>query len=562
MPYPEDWRSHYEQGIKTMREERFEDAQAHFDKAVEAGADRWEAYYARAWVTLMYLDGSVDSRLSTAESDLARAVEEFGAGADATALRGEIARRRGDDEQALRHYLHALGRSSRPHVVEEQVCDTLSDLLEEVEGQPDTESALERCERLIRLVQAAPLPPKRADELLAEVIASRAHCHRAAGHQGAYQEDVDTVARLDPEHPMAADGKAKAGSNGTAPPTSVSSEPTFASVGGLDHPGSFMDTVKQLFETYFATPDVEALRRKLTEYGQTPTQSLLMFGPSGCGKTHIIRALAGEYRARHHLELPIVRIRLNEVLNRYVGDDQKALTNLIDQVIDVQPAILFADEVDAIGMSREDSQDWRIHLAAHWIQEVDRLRESGASVLFFGCTNRIWAIDPAMLRRFDQMLPVELPGPEVRSQVFELYINRLSTRVRPEAVDLKLLAERSHGLTPGDIQQVVSRASQDLLGRRDGSERLTQEALLRVLRARSQPMHVREWVRQSVSALRNNHLDAMAEQVERTYGPFVADFDALTQDVGPGMPAWRAVPENAWTEQPHFDLSLMRKIRR
>ncbi|MFD8301597.1 AAA family ATPase [Streptomyces sp. NPDC059690] len=562
MTPPDDWRSHYEQGIEALRAARLEDARALFDKAVAAGADRWEAYYARAWATLKSQDGGGESRLRAAESDLARAVGEFGAGADATALRGEIARRRGDDEQALRHYLHALGRSSMPEFVEEQVCDVLSDLLEELEEQPDTEAALERCERLVLLVQAAPLLPQRADELLAEVIATRAHCHRSAGHQDAYQEDVDTVARLVPEHPMAAAGNARTGSTGAAPPKSVPTEPTFAAVGGLDHPGSFMGTVKQLFETYFATPDIAALRRKLEEYGQTPTQSLLMFGPSGCGKTHIIRALAGEYRARHHLDLPIVRIRLNEVLNRYVGDDQKALTNLIDQVIDVQPAILFADEVDAIGMSREDSQDWRIHLAAHWIQEVDRLRESGASVLFFGCTNRIWAIDPAMLRRFDQMLPVELPGPEVRSQVFELYINRLSTRVRPETVDLKLLAERSHGLTPGDIQQVVSRASQDLLGRGDGAERLTQEALLRVLRARSQPMHVQEWVRQSVSALRTNHLDAMAEQVERTYGPFVADFDALTQDVGPGAPAWRSVPEDAWTEQPHFDLSLMREIRR
>ncbi|CAM5519619.1 AAA family ATPase [Streptomyces aurantiogriseus] len=562
MPHSHDWRIHYEQGVEALREERFEDARALFDKAVEAGADRWEAYYARAWVTMRSAAGGADPRLDLAEDDLARAVEEFGAGADATALRGEIAARRENHEQALEHFLHALGRSSRPAAVEQVICEELAILLDDLEAETETGTALESCERLVRLVQAAPLPPKRADELLAEVIATRAHCHRAAGHLQDYRTDVDTIARLAPDHPMAAEGNAGNTPTGSAAPKPVTSEPTFAAVGGLDHPGSFTSTVKQLFETYFASPDIEALRRRLAEYGQSPTQSLLMFGPSGCGKTHIIRALAGEYRARHQLDLPIVRIRLNEVLNRYVGDDQKALTNLIDQVIDVQPAILFADEVDAIGMSREDSQDWRIHLAAHWIQEVDRLRESGAAVLFFGCTNRIWGIDPAMLRRFDQKLPVELPGPEVRSQVFELYLNRLSARVRPESVDLKLLAERSHGLTPGDIQQVVNRASQELLGQGDREQRLTQESLVRVLRAYSQPMHVQEWVRQSVAALRSNHLDAMAEQVERTYGPFVADFDALVQDTGSGTPAWRFVPEDAWTEQPHFDLSLMREMRR
>ncbi|MFP3986319.1 ATP-binding protein [Streptomyces sp. E11-3] len=562
MRRPRDWEIHYEQGVEALREERVEDARSLFDKAVAAGADRWEAYYARAWASTRSATDADDSRLHLAEDDLRRAVEEFGAGGDATALRGELAAWRGDHEQAFEHYLRALGRSSRPSLVEEGVCEELAMLLDQLETETEAEDALVVCERLVRLVQAAPLPPKRADELLAEVIATRAHCHRSAGHHEAYQSDVDTVARLMPDHPMAADGSPKSASTHTAAPKSAASEPTFAAVGGLDHPGSFTSTVKQLFETYFASPDIEALRRKLAEYGQSPTQSLLMFGPSGCGKTHIIRALAGEYQARHQLDLPIVRIRLNEVLNRYVGDDQKALTSLIDQVIDLQPAILFADEVDAIGMSREDSQDWRIHLAAHWIQEVDRLRESGAAVLFFGCTNRIWGIDPAMLRRFDQKLPVELPGPEVRSQVFELYLNRLSTRVRPESADLKLLAERSHGLTPGDIQQVVNRASQELLGQADGAARLTQEALLRVLRAYSQPMHVQEWVRQSVAALRNNHLDAMAEQVERTYGPFVADFDALVQDTGSGTPAWRLVPEDAWTEQPHFDFSLMRDMRR
>jgi ATP-dependent 26S proteasome regulatory subunit len=572
MPGPPDdgWRAWYQRGLDA---DDLAAARDCFDRAIEAGADQWQPYYARAWVTVQAVEADEeisreenDRRLDDAVKDLDRALDEFGGGLDAAALRGHVAARQGDHELAVEFFLRAVGRSSQIRVVELGLTDSLAALLAQLESAADGDGvpdALAACERLERMLATAPVNPGLAGELLAEVLATLAYCHQQAGDTEQAEADLRRVAQLVPGHPrVPADLPREAGVARTS--QRAAREPSFASVGGLAEPGTFMDTLRQLFEVYFGGADAEAARQRLASHGRSPTRSILLFGPSGCGKTYVIQSFAGEYRKRHRKELPIVKLRLDAVLERYVGESEKAITRLINQAIELQPSILFADEIDAIGKSREDGQDWRIDMTAHWLLEVDRLRDSGAAIIFFGCTNRIWAVDLAMLRRFDRVLPVELPTANVRAEIFDVCLRGLGPPVRPTGVDTARLAAATHGLTPGDIRKVVNRALDDLLVGKDGAaadRELTEDDLLRALREYKQPMHVSEWVRQSVRALRAVGQDDMAAEVERSYGPYVEDVRTLLRD-NPSGPVWRSMPPEAWAEQPEFDLSSMRLLRR
>jgi ATPase family associated with various cellular activities (AAA) len=330
-------------------------------------------------------------------------------------------------------------------------------------------------------------------------------------------------------------------------------EPTFADLGGLGESGSFGARVQMIFDSYFAGDKGDIVRARLEEFGQPLTRAVLLFGPSGCGKTFLIRSFSGEYRRRHGRALPVFRLRLNDVLDRYIGESEKRVTELFDQAMDEQPSIIFGDEIDSIGMSREDGQDWRVQFTSHFLQEIDRVKESGSAVVFFGCTNRIWSIDHAMTRRFDDLIPVELPNERARAEIFTVHLRRF------EGVeyDVEALAKASSGLTPGDIQKIVSSAASEALLLPSG-ESLTQERVVHALNAYRQPMHVRERVRQSLTALRAIGQEEMAVDDERMYGAYIGNLAAPRPD---GGRRWDPIPATAWQEQPVFDLGLLRRMR-
>ncbi|MEU7617847.1 AAA family ATPase [Micromonospora rifamycinica] len=558
------WTSAYHAGVDALGRDDLGAAREHFAKAIDLGADQWEPYYGRAWTLLRDEDGQPDPAVrAAAEADLVRALDEFGAGSDAAALLGHLQHLHGDYERAVGSLLRAIGRSTHQELVANSLTDALSRLLAGLEQEPTAE-AVATCDRLARLVDVAPLPGGLGRYLSAEVLATRAYLHQELGlpEQGA--TDLRRVRALLPRHPrLPAEGDVEASGPGPLPGPGPT-EPTFAQVGGADEPGTFTGRLRQrIFETYFGDLDSEGLADRLARYHQSPSRSLLLFGPSGCGKTFLIRAFSGEYRRRHGRPLPIFRMRLNDVLNRYVGDDEKRISEIFDQAIDAQPAILFGDEIDSIGMSREGGQDWRVQLTSHLLQEIDRLRESQAAVIFFGCTNRLWAMDLALLRRFDEMVPVELPDEQIRAKIFQVHLDQLDIGVRADDIDVAELARRSHGLAPGDIQKVVSDTVMGVIsatGPQGPTDRLTQRQLLAALETYQQPMHIRDWVRQSVSALRELGHDDMARDVERTYGHFIqGGVASLLPGTGP---AWHPVSEQAWSEEPVVDLTLLRQLRR
>ena len=555
------WRKVYAEGLKLLHTESREKARAKFAQAIDAGATAWQPFYARAWALVGDRPEAEDEEFRQAEGDLLQALRLGGPDCpDAAGLLGEIYERRGEDEAACKYLLMAVGHSSRTESVEERLIGALTRLLDALETSENWETSIAACERLEKLVKAAKLSRAIADGVLAEILATRAFCRQENAEPQKAEEDLRQVARLVPDHPRVPESLRRPA--GVSVPTggNAAPEPTFDDVGGRDVEKTFQARLCMLFDAYFGHANIEALRKRLQDYGQLPTRLVLLFGPSGCGKTYLIRAFAGEYRRRSGRELPIHRLRLNEVMNKWVGESEKALTRLVDEAISTQPSILFADEVDAIGMSREGGQDWRVGQTAHFLQELDRLQSAGAFVIFFGCTNRVDAVDLALLRRFDQLVPVELPNEAVRARMFAVHLKRLSPRVQPKDLNVDALAKVSHGLTAGDIDKVVRRAVDDLLAEQAGGRAdaaLTQADLLRAAKEYRRPMHVREWVRQSVQALRKAGHTEMAVEVEQMYGPYLDDGGVSTAE----GPAWRMVPEEAWTEEQSYDLCMFRNIR-
>ena len=555
----ERWQSHYQDAVLAIEAGDFSRAAVRFGNAIEAGCPGWEPYYGRAWASLRNGDDQTHD-LAAVESDLRRALEIGGPfGADAAALLGTTLLRQQRHDEALSYLLEACGRSSQSEAVESALTECLSEILDQIErAQPDA-AALDRCRPLEDLVKAADLPPALVNGLVAEILATEAFSLQALERREQAEDAFLRLANLAPGHPRLPRRPA-AGKPAPRSTRREREEPTFAEVGGMDVTGTFQQKLRRIFETYFSTGDIEATRRRIEEYGQKPTRSILLFGPSGCGKTYMIRSFAGEYRRRYERELPVHTARLNEVFDRYVGESEKHLTRLFDQAIAAQPSILFFDEVDAIGGSRDNDQEWKAAQTSHLLQELDRLQTEGAFIVIFGCTNRIWAVELALLRRFDELIPVEMPNQEVRQRIFEVKIQRLAPQLRPENPALPEFAKASHGMTPGDIDKVIKKSIDTLLADAMTSaeaRRLENEDVLVALREYKNP-HVRSWLHSSIEGLRAaGHADMVAD-VERMYRPYVGDVG----EVRPEATEWRYIPEEAFTEEQDHDIGRMRALRR
>jgi SpoVK/Ycf46/Vps4 family AAA+-type ATPase len=554
----QNWEQAYNEGIDALYAKNFQEARTRFSLAIQLCPGRWEPYYARAWANLEQ-DDSDEKYMDLIEADLSQAIKIGGENCpDASGILGHLYAQANKDREAFKLLLQAVGRCSLTTEIEKDLVEVLARLLNEFENGDNPGASIKECDRLEDLIRSASLPKSIYGELTAEVHSTRAFCYQKTGEFDKSTAELRQLSQLVPDHPRLPEELTNPRIEIDRGDSKAVSEPTFDDIGGRTVKGTYQAKMCGLFETYFSDSDIETIRKRLDNYGQTPTRFILLFGPSGCGKTYLIRAFSGEYWKRYNKELPINYLRLNEVMDKWVGESEKILTRIFEESVNTQPSILFADEVDALGGSRDTGQDWRVHQTAHLLQELDRLQTQGAFILFFGCTNRIWSVDLALLRRFDQVIPVELPDEEVRIKIFNVHLNKLSPNLRPKELDIDKIKKGSHGLTPGDIEKVV-RLSVDMLLAKHSSglhdQPLSNEEVLKALRQYRQPMHVKEWVRLSIEALTNAGHTDMVEEVNKVYGPYIDSPPASIQpELGP-------IPSESWIEEQDYDLNIFRPRR-
>lgn len=187
----------------------------------------------------------------------------------------------------------------------------------------------------------------------------------------------------------------------------------------------------------------------LADHGLKPRRRLLLHGPPGCGKTMTAQALAGE------LKLPLIRVRLEAVFSKYLGETASTLSDVFAEAARVRGVYLF-DEFDALGRTRlDDSEVGEIkRVVTTFLQLLDA---DHSDSLLIAATNTGHALDTALFRRFDDVL--ELPEP-TEGQRREL-LGRLLRPWRIKPTD-NLVAETA-GLSFADIRAAVEDAHKDAI---------------------------------------------------------------------------------------------------
>src|SRR3989475_2127613 len=184
-----------------------------------------------------------------------------------------------------------------------------------------------------------------------------------------------------------------------------------------------------------------------------PPKGLLLYGPPGTGKALLAKGAANESAAN------FISVKGPELLNKFVGESEKAIREIFRKARQASPCIIFFDEVDSVapvrGSSAGDSNVTE-RVISQFLTEMDGLEEL-RNVVIIAATNRPDIVDPALLRpgRFDRMLLVPPPDLEARKQIF-----RIHTKKTPLAEDGKLdeLARKTEGDSGGEIASICSSA--------------------------------------------------------------------------------------------------------
>jgi len=210
---------------------------------------------------------------------------------------------------------------------------------------------------------------------------------------------------------------------------------------------------------------------KYQELGAKIPKGVLLYGPPGTGKTLLAKAVAGE------ASVPFYSISGSDFVEMFVGVGASRVRDLFAQARLNAPAIVFVDEIDAVGRHRGagmgGGHDEREQTLNQLLVEMDGFEANG-SVILIAATNRPDILDPALLRpgRFDRQIAVERPDLKGRHQILEIH-----TKNKPlaEGVDLLALARRTPGFTGADLANVVNEAA--LLTARKEEKVISNEAL-------------------------------------------------------------------------------------
>ena len=217
---------------------------------------------------------------------------------------------------------------------------------------------------------------------------------------------------------------------------------TFDDVGGLDEAKQVLTEAVEWPLSYGALFDAA---------NTEPPTGILLYGPPGTGKTLLARALAGES------DVNFVSVAGPELLDKYVGESEKAVREVFDRARQAAPAIVFFDEIDAIAGIRGDTSETSERVVSQLLAELDGLA-ANPNVVVLAATNRIDALDPALLRPGRLESHVEVPAPDIDARREILAVHAEGKPIA-EDVDHEAIAAETEGLSGAQLEAVVRDAS-------------------------------------------------------------------------------------------------------
>ena len=229
---------------------------------------------------------------------------------------------------------------------------------------------------------------------------------------------------------------------------------------------------------------------KFTAIGAKIPHGILLSGPPGTGKTLLARAVAGESQAN------FLSISGSDFMEMYVGVGASRVRDLFDQAKKTVPAIIFIDEIDAVGRKRGSGlgggHDEREQTLNQLLVEMDGFTHN-EGVIVLAATNRADILDPALLRpgRFDRQIHVGIPDVKGREEILKVHAKgkRLDA-----GVDLKVIARATAGFTGADLSNLLNEAA--IMAARADRPVLTMEdlndAMMKILAGPEKRSHVRK----------------------------------------------------------------------
>lgn len=243
---------------------------------------------------------------------------------------------------------------------------------------------------------------------------------------------------------------------------------TFADVAGAEEAVEELEEIKQ----FLVDP------QRYQAVGAKIPKGVLLYGPPGTGKTLLARAVAGE------ANVPFYSISGSDFVEMFVGVGASRVRDLFNTAKENAPAIIFIDEIDAVGRHRGagmgGGHDEREQTLNQMLVEMDGFEEN-QNVILIAATNRVDILDPALLRpgRFDRQVAVEAPDLKGRLQILKVHAQG---KPLADNVDLEAVARRTIGMSGADLANVLNEAA--LLTARSGNQiiddRAVDEAIDRV----------------------------------------------------------------------------------
>lgn len=243
--------------------------------------------------------------------------------------------------------------------------------------------------------------------------------------------------------------------------TGTEKKVTFADVAGLKNAKQELSEVVEFLKT----------PARFKELGAEIPRGVLLIGPAGVGKTLLAKAVAGE------AEVPFFSLSASEFVEMFVGVGASRVRDLFQKAKRISPAVIFIDELDAIGRQRGSgmggSHDEREQTLNQILVEMDGF-ETDTNVIILAATNRPDVLDPALLRpgRFDRKVTLDLPDRDEREAILKIH-----GRNKPLAKDVNLheVAKSTPGLSGADLRNVMNEAA--ILAARESHKKIDQQDL-------------------------------------------------------------------------------------
>ncbi len=225
---------------------------------------------------------------------------------------------------------------------------------------------------------------------------------------------------------------------------------TFEDIAGLEIAKEELQTIEA------ALSDPESFK----EEGVLPPRGVLLYGPPGTGKTLLVKALA------HETDAVMFNVNVADIVHHLYGKTERLIQATFDAAREEdKPVILFFDEIDALAAHRDRSTEVTSRIVSVMLTNLDGMEERPTNMVVIGTTNRIDAIDSALLRpgRLNYLIATEYPNDEARTEVFRIHMRKSvelagGKELFDPELDLAALVKRTkEGFSPDDIREILRR---------------------------------------------------------------------------------------------------------